>query len=163
MEQVGHSTQPCEKCLNSTEVKDNQRLAKCAKCGAEWPNRSYEPPEKRKYDLKFRAILDDMYRVARGYKTSDYGETWARLGLLGLYVKIFIKEGRLNQLIWKRKTPVVKDESVRDTLLDMANYCVYSVIALDEGNITGTGKRKEYMLEMLEELKNRVENMEDDE
>jgi hypothetical protein len=72
-----------------------------------------------------------------------------------------IKEGRLHELIWNNKEAQVNGESVRDTLLDMACYSVYSVLALDEGNINGVGQRKQYYLEMLAEMQKRIENMEE--
>jgi hypothetical protein len=113
------------------------------------------------YTSKFVGVLNEMLHLARGAKTSDYAETWNKLGLNGLYVKIMIKEGRLHELIWMNKDPEVKGESVRDTLLDIGCYAVYSVLALDESNINGVGQKKQYYLEMLAELQKRIENMEE--
>lgn len=114
-----------------------------------------------KYTERFVHVLNEMLGLARGAKTSDYGETWNKLGLQGLYVKLMIKEGRLHELIWNKKTAQVSGESVRDTLIDMACYSVYSIIALDEGNIDGSVQKKEYYVEMMEQLKKRIENMEE--
>jgi len=59
--------------------------------------------------------------------------------LLGIYVKIMIKEGRLHQLVWKdRNFDGTGGESVRDTLLDIAAYAMYGVIAFDEKNWEGS-------------------------
>lgn len=93
------------------------------------------------YTTRFRDVLEEIFKVARGVKTKDYNETWRRVGLKGNYIKIFIKEGRLRELIWEGKEPDVKDESLRDTLIDLAAYAVYSIICIDENNIDG----KEFM------------------
>lgn len=110
------------------------------------------------YNIKFNEVLEEVYETARGSKTEDYGETWTRLGLLGIYVKLFIKEGRLNNLIWKnhgKKEP--NNESIRDTLIDMAAYAVYGIICLDEDNIDGDKAKKINELEMYTELYKRLE------
>jgi len=104
------------------------------------------------YNDRFREVLAEVYGLARGTKTNDYGETWARLGLRGLYLKMFIKEGRLHELIWLSKEAKVKDEKLRDTMLDMAAYAIYGVIALDEGNIEGDEQRMEYVNNMIRSL-----------
>lgn len=93
--------------------------------------------ERNHYTHAFREVLEEAFHKARGPKTADYGETWKRVGLKGNYIKIMIKEGRLRNLIWEQKEPEVKDESLRDTLIDLISYGVYSVICLDEGNIDG--------------------------
>jgi len=112
--------------------------------------------EKQEYDKKFVKVLQDMEHLARGKKTNDYNETWKRLGLIGLYLKIFIKEGRLNQLVWKGVEPQVADESVKDTLRDLACYAVYGLIALEEGNINGEADREKHERGMLNVLLDRL-------
>lgn len=95
--------------------------------------------ETYKYTEKFRLVADEVLRLARGPKTEAYGETWKNTGLLGIYVKIMIKEGRLHQLVWKdRNFDGTGGESVRDTLLDIAAYAMYGVIAFDEKNWEGS-------------------------
>ena len=118
--------------------------------------------ERAIYDSKFKAVLGELFSTARGAKTSDYGETWKRLGLQGIYVKLFIKEGRLNNLVWGNKTPELKDESVRDTLLDMACYAIYGVICLDEQNMTGKESKDEHEKEMLRILKEKFEGIKEE-
>ena len=99
--------------------------------------------EAYKYTEKFRLVADEVLRLARGPKTEAYGETWKNTGLLGIYVKIMIKEGRLHQLVWKdRNFDGTGGESVRDTLLDIAAYAMYGVIAFDEKNWEGSTKSR---------------------
>lgn len=113
--------------------------------------------ETAEYTNKFYKIMGEIGKLARGAKTNDYGETWKRLGLVGIYVKIFIKEGRLSELIWHKKEQKVKGESVRDTLLDLAAYAIYGIICLDENNIDGAEAKTEHSAslkaEMIEALK----------
>lgn len=111
--------------------------------------------ERKHYDEKFQEVMEQLFNTARGAKTADYGETWKRLGLQGIYVKLFIKEGRLNNLVWGNKTPELKDESVRDTLIDMACYAIYGILCLDEENITGAESKAMHELEMLRHLQDK--------
>jgi hypothetical protein len=111
------------------------------------------------YDEKFLDVLKEVYDTARGSKTNDYGETWTRLGLVGIYVKIFIKEGRLNNLVWKsrgKKRP--KNESIRDTLIDLAAYSIYGIICLDENNIIGNEAKQDYLQEMYDAIGKQLDN-----
>ena len=112
---------------------------------------------RQKYDRKFQNILSEIMDIARGPKTADYGETWARTGLLGIYIKIMIKEGRLRQLIWGKKKAETKGESVRDTLIDIAAYAVYGIIAYDEENMDGGAERKQHLRVLLQEMTKMVE------
>lgn len=114
--------------------------------------------ERAKYTGLFTTIANQIIDTARGVKTSDYGETWKRLGLMGLYVKIFIKEGRLNELIWKKggKQVAAKNEGIRDTLIDIAAYAIYGIIALDEDNITGEVSTREHLLAMRKAIDERL-------
>ena len=116
-----------------------------------------ELTERESTSLKFHETLLEIFNTARGAKTSDYGETWKRLGLRGIYVKLFIKEGRLNNLVWHRKTPVLNNESVRDTLIDLAAYAVYGVMCLDVENMDGVDDRIDYERLMYEELRKKYE------
>jgi len=114
--------------------------------------------KRQEYDKKFTEAVQSIYQTARGIKTEDYGETWTRLGLLGLYVKIFIKEGRLNELIWKKQAQVnPQNESIKDTLIDIAAYAVYGIIALEEGNITGERPTEEHLKDMAAAINDRFE------
>lgn len=66
-------------------------------------------------------------------KNMDYGdsfsETFRKLGLISAVTRISDKTNRLQSLC--RKDALVKDESIRDTLLDLANYAIMTVMELD--------------------------------
>jgi len=114
--------------------------------------------ERAYYTNRFIDTTEAIIEHVRGIKTSDYGETWKRLGLKGLYVKLFIKEGRLNELIWKKDAQQVasKTEGIRDTLLDMAAYAIYGMIALEEDNIHGEAAVEEHLLAMRAAIDERL-------
>lgn len=69
-------------------------------------------------------------------KNADYGdsfsETYRKLGLISAVTRISDKTSRLQSL--SRRDAMVKDESIRDTLLDLANYAVMTVMELDARN-----------------------------
>lgn len=70
-------------------------------------------------------------------KSSDYGdsfgETFKKLGIISAVTRISDKYNRLVSLCTKsEEEQKVKDESITDTLLDMANYCIMTIIELEE-------------------------------
>lgn len=136
----------CPKCdaelMDFSREGDRKNDWHCIKCGY------IDLEEKDIYDIGFKKVLQEVNSLARGRKTSDYGETWKRTGLMGIYIKLMIKEGRLRELVWGRKSPRVQGESIRDTLLDIAAYAVYGVLCLDEDNIEGDASRFEHLQAM---------------
>ena len=67
-------------------------------------------------------------------KNADYGnsfsETFERFGLTAPIVRMWDKLQRIETL--SRQDAKVKDESIRDTLLDLANYAIMTVMELDK-------------------------------
>ena len=59
----------------------------------------------------------------------SFGESFAEFGLLSSVIRIGDKFRRLKTLA--RDEAKVKDESIRDTLMDMACYCVMTLVELD--------------------------------
>ena len=77
--------------------------------------------------------LSELYKA----KNADYGdsvhETYQKYGLTSFLVRMEDKMSRLRSLSKKSaEEQRVKDESIRDTLLDLANYAIIAVIELDE-------------------------------
>lgn len=64
-------------------------------------------------------------------KNADYGDAFADHGPVGVLVRIGDKLRRM-QSISKSGVQLVKDESMRDTLLDLHNYAAMAVMLLDE-------------------------------
>ena len=82
---------------------------------------------------RFKEITFDMRSVYEA-KNSDYGDsfsrTFDRLGLVSSVVRLMDKLNRLETLC--TKDAKVKDESIKDTLLDMANYSIMTIIELEK-------------------------------
>jgi len=67
-------------------------------------------------------------------KNNDYSgviDNIEVLGIKGIAVRLFDKASRLCSLVLSNTEQKVKDESIRDTLLDTANYADYGVMLLD--------------------------------
>ena len=70
-------------------------------------------------------------------KNRDYGnsfsDTYQKLGIVSAVTRITDKYNRLVSLCMKPEAErKVKDESIRDTLMDMANYCMMTVLELEK-------------------------------
>lgn len=74
--------------------------------------------------------LNDLYAK----KNHDYGDsvhdTFLKYGLTSFLVRMEDKLNRARTL--SQKEALVNDEKIRDTLLDLANYAIISVIELDK-------------------------------
>lgn len=77
-------------------------------------------------------------------KNSDYGNSFSQLyqefgdnGIITAAVQISHKYHRFMNLI--KGAPAKVNESLRDTLLDLANYCVLTVMELDKAEERKTG------------------------
>jgi actin-related protein len=82
----------------------------------------------------FEEVLDEMATLHRK-KNHDYGDSFATLfkdfGLAYSVPRIYEKATRLKTLL-KAKNEV--NESIRDTLLDIASYAVMTIVELDNNN-----------------------------
>ena len=71
-------------------------------------------------------------------KNHDYGNSFDKsldkFGLVASVVRIGDKMNRIESLV--QKEAMVQDESIRDTLLDMANYAIMTVMWMDNQNKT---------------------------
>ena len=77
-------------------------------------------------------------------KNADYGNSFSQLyqefgdnGIITAAVQISHKYHRFMNLI--KGTPAKVNESLRDTLLDLANYCILTVMELDKAEERKTG------------------------
>lgn len=79
----------------------------------------------------FKSITERMLETYKK-KNADYGSSFDKsmneFGLMSAVVRMSDKMERLKSLV--KKDAKVKDESVEDTLLDLANYCIMTVMHL---------------------------------
>jgi len=66
-------------------------------------------------------------------KNADYGDAFAKYGLIGVLMRIEDKIQR-GLSISKSGIVLVSDEGLRDTLLDLHNYAAMALMLLDEDN-----------------------------
>lgn len=82
---------------------------------------------------QFIDITTDMAKTYAA-KNHDYGNSFGasldEFGLVASIVRINDKMNRIKSLI--KKKAEVKDETIQDTLLDMANYCIMTVMWIDK-------------------------------
>lgn len=83
---------------------------------------------------KFRKITESMVETFNK-KNHDYGNSFEESldeeGIVAARVRLGDKWNRFKQLS-KGIKPKVKDESLRDTILDMANYLIMTAMWLDD-------------------------------
>lgn len=64
-------------------------------------------------------------------KNKDYGDAFANFGTIGVLVRLSDKISRAVS-ISKTSVTLVKDESLRDTLIDLHNYAAMAIMLMDE-------------------------------
>lgn len=83
----------------------------------------------------FRGVLDEMCSVFER-KDSDYGNSFGasirEFGYVVSVARINDKLSRLKKMV-KGGDMRIQSETMRDNLLDIANYCVLTVMELDSG------------------------------
>ena len=83
--------------------------------------------------MTFKEITDEMIALHER-KNHDYGnsfsETYSKLGVISAATRMLDKMNRVVSLVTKDKQEV-NDESLRDTLIDLANYAVMTIMELD--------------------------------
>jgi len=63
-------------------------------------------------------------------KNTDYGEAFAKYGLLGVLMRIEDKIQRCVS-ITKNNITLINDESLKDTLLDLHNYAAMAIMLME--------------------------------
>lgn len=100
-------------------------------------NKDTRPKENMDNLIEHAGICGELTSIYRK-KNTDYGDSFSRTvekyGLVSALTRISDKFNRLESLILHQMQEV-KDESVQDTLLDLANYCIMTVMEIrKDGN-----------------------------
>lgn len=92
---------------------------------------------KKEYDRevrRFKELTTKMYETFKK-KRNDYGpstrDTWEKYGPISMLVRMDDKMNRFKNLAIGDTKQLVKDESVKDTLLDLANYALITILELE--------------------------------
>lgn len=85
------------------------------------------------------AELNNTYAKKNKDYGNSFGETFNKLGIISAVTRITDKYNRLVSLCTlPDEERMVRDETISDTLLDMANYCIMTEIALREESAKNT-------------------------
>ena len=113
---------------------DASRLLKEVKYGIEQLGSKPVLPDNA---TQFKEIVKGMISTYVR-KNHDYGNSFDKsldkFGLVASVVRIGDKMNRIESLVQKKA--MVQDESIRDTLLDMANYAIMTVMWMDNQSKT---------------------------
>lgn len=66
-------------------------------------------------------------------KNADYGDAFAKFGLIGVLMRIEDKIQR-SLSITNKGVNLVSDENIKDTLLDLHNYAAMALMLIEENN-----------------------------
>ena len=80
--------------------------------------------------IKICEELNEIYVNKNNDYGDSFGETFRKLGIISAVTRITDKTNRLQSLCINQQK--VNDESIRDTLMDLANYAIMTIIELDE-------------------------------
>ena len=83
--------------------------------------------------VQFCQIQNSALKVFKK-KNADYGDAFAKYGLIGVLVRIEDKIQRA-VTISKNKVTLVDDETLKDTLLDLHNYAAMALILAEENKV----------------------------
>ena len=77
--------------------------------------------------------IHELY-VKKNHDYGDsFGKTYKNLGIISAATRISDKYNRFIELA-KGNEPLVSTETIRDTLIDMANYALMTIIELENNN-----------------------------
>jgi hypothetical protein len=77
------------------------------------------------------AELSDIYLTKNKSYGDAFGKTFQELGIISAVTRMTDKMERIKSLC---KGAAENDESLKDTLRDLANYCVMTLIEMEENN-----------------------------
>ena len=95
----------------------------------------------KEHQMKVNAFEDITISLRNIYdaKNRDYGDSFSQSfqeeGMAMVRIRLGDKLNRLKNLT-RGAEQQVKDESVRDTLIDLANYAIMTIMELDKENNT---------------------------
>ena len=97
-------------------------------------NDEVEPTNDAAKHMELCKYLNNLYAT----KNKKYGDSFSitvqKYGIIAALTRLSDKWQRFETLILT-KDPGTPDESIRDTLLDMANYCIMTVMELDQKEV----------------------------
>ena len=102
--------------------------AKCCNKEPDNPKLPIVPKVARHYAICQK--LNQVYKAKNHDYGDSFGDTYKKLGIISAITRLSDKMNRLMSLAVKHDAQV-KDEKIEDTLLDMANYAIMTVMWMD--------------------------------
>ena len=109
--------------------------------------------------IKVTSEMRELYKQKNHDYGNSFGRSFQKYGLISAITRMSDKWERIDSLCQKQAE--VKDESIWDTLIDLANYCVMTIMELDKRKPdTKAGETFEMRLEKeWQELTNRIKKL----
>lgn len=115
------------KCYNWYKELDPYTKAECCDKETDDLKSHIEPKVARHYAICQK--LNQVYKAKNHDYGDSFGDTYKKLGIISAVTRLSDKMNRLMSLAVSHNAQV-KDEKIEDTLLDMANYAVMTLIEL---------------------------------
>jgi hypothetical protein len=80
--------------------------------------------------LQFKKVQNEAFELFNK-KNTDYGDSFADYGVIGILVRMGDKIKRYIS-VSKKGISLVNDEALRDTLIDLHNYSAMAIMLMDE-------------------------------
>ena len=114
-------------------LTDNEKLRWGLKTVNEIREGYREPMKKYERHSEITKQLNEIY-IAKNTDYGDaFGDTFKKLGIISAVTRIADKTNRLMSLSAKTESERnVKDETIKDTLMDLANYALMTLIEMEE-------------------------------
>lgn len=90
--------------------------------------------DKVAHHLNLCLELNDLYKRKNHDYGDSFGKSFQEEGLAMARIRLGDKFNRFKALSHKPEEQKVDDESIRDTLIDLANYAVMTVLEMEEAN-----------------------------
>lgn len=78
--------------------------------------------------------LTETYKLKNSKYGDSFGSSVQEFGYIAALTRISDKYNRFKQLVLSKEDGSDTDERLQDTLLDMANYCIMTVMELESEN-----------------------------
>lgn len=78
--------------------------------------------------------LNDVYKLKNSKYGDSFGQSVREFGYIAALTRISDKYNRIKQLILSKEDGGDTDESLEDSLLDLANYCIMTTMELNNKN-----------------------------
>jgi hypothetical protein len=77
--------------------------------------------------------LNAIYEIKNERYNDSFGDSFKEYGLLNTRIRLDDKMKRFKSLSTNKKLDNQSDETIEDTLKDLANYCIMTIIELRGG------------------------------